>query len=150
MKRYWRAIVKFLLIYLIFHSVLWIFLLLVGNKNQLYDELFVIWLGGTLILPILFVGYLVWTRGERLDRAFGRMLQIYSGEPYALLLYVVLAGSFGIIWYGGWHLSEYLYHNEIISNTIASIILIVSLILAFPISFYLLVKVSDYLDLHGY
>ena len=150
MKRYWKSIVKFLLIYLIFHSILWILILLVGDISQLYDELFVIWLGGTLILPILFVGYLTRKRGERLDRAFGRMLQIFSGEPYALLLYVVLAGSFGIIWYGGWQLSEYLYHNEIISKTIYFIILGGSFILAYPISFYLLVKVSDYLDLHGY
>jgi hypothetical protein len=150
MKEYWKSIVNFLIIYLFFHLFFWLLLLLVGNRNQIYDELFVIWFGGTLILPILFVGYFLRKRGERLDRAFGRMLQIYSGEPYALLLYAVLVGSFGIIFYGGWQLSQYLYHNEIISNTIASIILLCSLILAIPISFYLLVKISDYLDLHGY
>ena len=150
MKEYWSTILKFFLVYLIYNLILWLFLLLIGRESQSYDELFVIWLGGALILPILFVGYLVRKRGARLDRAFERMHHIFSGEPYALLLYVVFAGSFGIIWYGGWQLSEYLYYSEIISNSIASIITFVSLILAYPISFYLLVKVSDYLDLHGY
>ena len=126
-------------------------MLLVVRESQSYDELFAIWLGGALILPILLVGFFVWKRDEKLEGAFRRILHIYSGEPYyTLTLYVVFVGSFGIILYGGWHLSQYLYHNEIISNTIASIILVSSLILAFPISFYLLVKVSDYLYLHGY
>lgn len=150
MKKSWKSIVYFLIFYLIFHLFFWLLLLLVGKRSQSYDELFVIWFGGTLILPILFVGYFFWKRGERLDRAFGRMLQIYSGEPYALLLYAVLVGSFCIILYGGWQLSQYLYHNEVISKNIASIILLICFILAYPISFYLLVKVSDYLDFHGY
>lgn len=111
----------------------------------------VIWLGGTLTLPILFVGYLVWKRSDEFEGAFRRIFHRYTGvHYYTLLLYVVFAVSFGMILYGGWLLSQYLFHNEIISNTIASIILVGSLILAFPISFYLSVKVSDYLYLHGY
>lgn len=151
MKGFRRIIVNFLKSYFVFHLVLWLFLLLVGNKNQLYSGLFTIWFGGTIILPIFLCWYFVLFRGEEFEGAFRILFHSNLGVPYyTLLLFVVFAGFFVIIFYCGWQIAQYLYNNKIISNEFVMLISICSLFLAILISFFMLKKVSDYLYLHGY
>jgi hypothetical protein len=73
----------------------------------------------------------------------------FRGDWYGLLLLAVLDVPFVLIWIGGWRLGDYLYYNDLISKNIQGIFFLGSLILAFPVSFYLLKKTSDYFDLHG-
>jgi hypothetical protein len=62
----------------------------------------------------------------------------------------VFLSIFGIMFYGGWILSQYLIQNGIISNDFIFLILVGSVIFAFLLSFNILLKVSDYLYLRGY
>jgi len=81
-----------------------------------------------------------------INRAWWAFLR---GDFYGILLLAVLDVTFVLIWIGGWWLGNYLYFNEMISKNAYGVIVVLSLILSFPISFYLLVKVSNYLDSRG-
>jgi hypothetical protein len=151
MKGFRGTFVKFLKSYFVFHLVLWLFLLIVGNKSQLYSGLFAIWFGGTIILPILLCWYFVLFRGGEFEGSFRILFHSNLGVPYyTLLLCVVFAGFFVTVLYCGWQIARYLYDNKIISNDFVILISICSLFLAVSISFFMLKKISDYLYLHGY
>lgn len=150
MKNDWYLVGKFLRYFLIFQAIIFSILITASQGGAFFAEILIIWIVLTIIIPILFVGYLTRNRGGRLDRAYIRLLHAYAADPYGLLLLIVSAGSFAIIWHGIWHLADYLYFHNVISHQISLIMSFGGLILAFPLSFYLLVKVSDYLDLHGF
>ncbi len=150
MKNDWFLIGKFLRYFLIFQAIIISILIIASQGGAFFAEIFLIWIVLTIIIPILFIGYLTKNRGGRLNRAYTRLFHVYAADPYGLLLLIVLAGSFAVIWYVSRFLSEYLYYRNLISHQISLIIWFGGLLLAFPISFYLLVKVSDYLDLHGF
>jgi len=71
------------------------------------------------------------------------------GDFYGVLLLVVLDGTFLGLWIGGWLLDDFLFYNNIISGRYHGVFFFSGLILAFPVSFYLLVKASNYLDSRG-
>ena len=151
MRTYWRPIFKFFKIYSIFHLIFWLFLLMIGRDNQSYSDLLVIWFGVTLLLPLIYGWVLVLFRGDKFEGAFRIIFHINLGVPYyTLFLLIVFLGCFVILFFGGWNLYQYLYQNGIISNELVFLIMVGTFIFAFLFSYYLLLKVSDYLYLHGY
>lgn len=74
---------------------------------------------------------------------------ILRGDFYGFLLLLVLDVSFLVLFVGGWQLDDFLYYNNLISDSFRGVFFFGGLILAFPISFYLLKRASDYFDSHG-
>ena len=151
MRDYWNFIFKFFKIYLIFHLLFWLFLLILGRQHRFFDELFAIWFGAAVLLPIFYGWYLVLLKGNKFEGAFRIVFHINMGEPfYTLFLLVLFLGSFSLLFYGGWNLIQYLDQNRIILHELIFLIMVFSSVFAFLISFYLVLKVSDYLYLRGY
>jgi hypothetical protein len=151
MREYWNSIFKFLKIYFIFHLLFWLFLLIISRETRYFDELFIIWFGLTVLMPIFYGWYLVLLKGDQFEGAYRIIFHINMGEPFfTLFLLILFLGCFSLFFYGGWNLIQYLHQNRIILNELNFLIMVGSAVFAFLVSFSLLLKLSDYLYLHGY
>lgn len=63
MKNDWYLVGKFLRYFLIFQAIIFSILITASQGGAFFAEILIIWIVLTIIIPILFVGYLTRDRG---------------------------------------------------------------------------------------